>query len=314
MGVFDSCAGIRANSIAKFNGFNWSTVHDFPPLNANGVNFIYDAELYKGELYVVGNFYDPNNFDGPLWNIIKYNGTEWVPVGNGIKGGVSNLIIYKEDLYVCGTFRNTIEGNPPTNSLARWNGNEWLPIGGNLTYTNNPPILTDMLVYNDRLYISGLFYSLGGIETHGIAFWDGVNWNSFDNTFIDIETIGSMQVYQDTLYIGGNFRAIDGDSSKAFIAKWAGGDTIIESGNTTSINEPKQNNVFTIYPNPTSENFTIYTDTKIDKTVKILDLQGRLIKVYHNQSSYDIQELNSGLYFVNFMQNGVEQNLKLLKP
>jgi len=67
-------------------------------------------------------------------------------------------------------------------------------------------------------------------------------------------------------------------------------------------------------PNPTSENFTIYTDTKIDKTVKILDLQGRLIKVYHNQSSYDIQELNSGLYFVNFMQNGIEQNLKLLKP
>lgn len=162
MGGFDSCAGIAARSIAKFNGTIWSNVYNFPSLNADSANFIYDAEIYKGELYVVGNFYDPNNFTGPLWNILKYNGIEWVPVSNGIKGGVGKLQVYMDDLYVCGSFRNTIEGNPPTNSLARWNGTEWMPIGGDLIYTNNPPILTDMLVYKNRLYITGLFNSLGG--------------------------------------------------------------------------------------------------------------------------------------------------------
>ena len=317
MGGFDSCAGIAARSIAKFNGTNWSNVYNFPPLSVDSANFVYDAEIYKGELYVAGNFYDPNNFNGPLWNIIKYNGIEWVPVSNGIKGGVSKLQVFKDDLYVCGSFRNTIEGNPPTSSLARWNGTEWLPIGGDLIYTNNPPILTDMLVYKDRLYITGLFNSLGGVETNGVAFWDGVNWNSFNNTTIDIETIGAIEVYLDTLYIGGNFRAIDGDSSMAFIAKWAGGDTILESGNTTTISEPEKKN-FVIYPNPTNNIFNIKFNELFSGSIVITDISGRLLKSESfndkTQITLSLEPYSNGIYFVSVInQNKVNETVRIVK-
>jgi hypothetical protein len=127
MGVFDSCGGVAANSIAKFDGQNWSDVHQFPRAYNDAYNFIFDAAIYKNELYVAGNFFGGPG--SPNTNILKFDGTNWVPVGNGIQGSVSKLEVYKDELYAGGAFSRDVPGNPPGNSLVRWDGEQWRSVG-----------------------------------------------------------------------------------------------------------------------------------------------------------------------------------------
>jgi hypothetical protein len=108
VGVFDSCAGVACNSIAKFDGVHWSAVHHFPKFDNNDApNLLTDVDYYNNEIYVVGNFYDQNNMNGDLWRITRFNGNSWVPVKNGIKGGFANvnkLLVANNLLYLCGSF------------------------------------------------------------------------------------------------------------------------------------------------------------------------------------------------------------------
>lgn len=64
----------------------------------------------------------------------------------------------------------------------------------------------------------------------------------------------------------------------------------------SSINETALVKV-NIYPNPTSDFFTLNTDSPFTK-IKITDISGRLIKVFSRNDLYDISELTEGLYFV----------------
>ena len=123
-GGFDTVGGnnINANSLAKFNGVNWSAVHNFPKwdYHANNQNIVEVIAEYNGELYVGGRFSDSAPID-TMYNICRWNGTNWEQLGNGIGGGFSwikDMEVYKGKLYVAGSFNKTDNPNNPGNRIA----------------------------------------------------------------------------------------------------------------------------------------------------------------------------------------------------
>lgn len=73
----------------------------------------------------------------------------------------------------------------------------------------------------------------------------------------------------------------------------------------TSIHEIKNNNLFSIYPNPASDNLHIqFPETSFrPATISILDLNGKVWKQFHihdtqSEESLDISTLSAGIYFL----------------
>lgn len=72
--------------------------------------------------------------DQTVWNIAKWDGKQWSPVGGGLDGGVLALHVHDEGgqptLYVGGTFTRVLGVNDLTcaEGLVRWNGSQWSTI------------------------------------------------------------------------------------------------------------------------------------------------------------------------------------------
>ena len=83
----------------------------------------------------------------------------------------------------------------------------------------------------------------------------------------------------------------------------------------TSVENIKQNDL-KIYPNPANETFTIETQNPETTFVKLLDSTGRLIKTFtleNGTNTYNISELESGVYFIQIPQKEGMMVEKLVK-
>ncbi len=315
---FQTCAGVPVKSIAKFNGSQWTSVHNFPGYT---IGTVADVEMYNGELYVGGDFYD--NINGDIWRIAKWNGSQWVSVGGGIKGGVGNInkmVVYKGLLYVAGTFESA-GTNTFAKGIATWDGTKWENVGGGIEYHQWGAGIFDMKVHNDKLYVVGGFDEAGGTPTRKIASWDGTSWCGFGTTDSTFDSyVNAIGFYHDTMYIGGNFLSIDGDSTISRIAKYigTGADTC---GNRTGIGElsDKENVAFSIYPNPAQDYFNveITNPDKEEINLSLYNLLGE--KLYHQEfsSRYHKEEISTrslakGVYIVS-LQTKSGQYIKQVK-
>ena len=215
-----------------------------------------------------GNFYESINRD--IQRIAKWDGSQWVSVGGGIKGGiadVSKMLVYKGLLYVAGTFESA-GTNTFAKGIATWDGTKWENVGGGIEYQWGARIF-DMKVHNDKLYVVGGFDEAGGTPIREIAVWDGTNWCGFGVADSTIDGAASvLGFYQDTMYIGGGFFSIDGDSSVNRIAKYIGTGTDT-CGNKTGIGElsHKENMAFSIYPNPAQDYFNVEANNPAEEKI-----------------------------------------------
>jgi len=320
MGTFTKAGNIPAYGLAKWDGNQWSDVYSFPNL---GSYYIVDIAMYKGELYVGGNFYI---YGTPIEDIVKYNGSTWVDVGGGMHGGMSGLmrmVVYKNELYVAGAFY--LQDGNAGNFIQRWDGTNWKGVGGgtlgyNHTISDNGQI-DDMKVYNDELYIGGVFEYAGGVPAQHIAKWNGTEWcglgSNFDNN------IQMLEFYKDTLYIGGGFKKIDNDSIN-HVAKWIGGNYVDTCGVDNSgieKTELQEMNI-SIYPNPanTFVNLQIELKEKEDFVINIYNCFGE--KVFEETErnitgnftkQINVSNLDAGIYIVNISINGKLYNKKIIK-
>jgi hypothetical protein len=293
-GVFDSIGGVHANSLAKFDGYNWTAVNNLPSFiipSSMGSNSIFDIEYYKNELYACGNFY---NTSMDIYNIIKWNGLNWVSVGNGIRGSMINLnkmLVYKDKLIVAGMFTKDQYAGNPGDYISSWDGTQWVDMVSGVD-----DIVKDIKVHNDMLYACGTFEHAGGIAADRIARWDGTKWCRYGSTFDNV--INTLDFYHDTLYIGGGFWTIDGDSILHF-AKWTGGNYIDTCGSAIGIEQlENQSPKINIYPNPAINNLTI-NGLSTNATAEIYDLSGKLLfNKQLNTNQIDINSLAKGLYFI----------------
>ncbi len=90
-----------------------------------------------------------------------------------------------------------------------------------------------------------------------------------------------------------------------------------ESQVTLSINNFNDNNVSSIYPNPTRGAFNIEIGNTIseDITLKVIDINGRLVKesaLGNGLNSVNISGMNSGLYILNITSGGNTVTHKLI--
>jgi hypothetical protein len=96
-------------------------------------------------------------------------------------------------LYAGGFFRTVNSpGDPPlgdAHGIAAFDGETWSTVGdgagGGANACNNFGAVESMVVFDDgsgpALYVSGLFDSMDGVASAGIARWNGVEWQSVGN-------------------------------------------------------------------------------------------------------------------------------------
>jgi len=299
-GIFDTIAGIPANSIAKWNGSAWSTIN-FPYGQQNPA-IITSMAMYNGDLYIGGNIDD--TLYGEMY---RYDGANWYAVGNGIFGAmaqVNKLIVYKNELYVAGSFSQYEYSGNPGNTIAKWNGSTWSDVAGGTSYIClGCAQIFDMTIFNNNLYVVGTFDSIGGIYASRIAYWDSTKWCSLGTTFN--YGLSSVAVYNNELYIACG-KLIDTDTMN-YIAQWTGGSFTDTCGNTSAVNETNSSSQISIYPNPTTGIFTITSTEKIS-SIRITNIIGQ--EIYHltiqpfNHSTIDLSTHPKGIYFLKVISEG----------
>lgn len=119
-------------------------------------------------------------------------------------------------------------------------------------------------------------------------------------------TNGSAQSYFDTIVEG----PLGNADPTGFIFKVS--DT--NSQQSTAINEIKDYKEVRIFPNPTNNRLNVISNSIISR-VNIIDVNGRLIKQESHKNIIDVEELNNGLYLIQFLdkQNNVIDTKRFIK-
>ena len=117
---------------------------------------------------------------------------------------------------------------------------------------------------------------------------------------------------------GGNQRSYTPASNGNYAVKITDGicvDTsLCVSINNVGVNEVRNSDALKIYPNPASNNLFIQTSTE-RTTVFIQSISGGLIRtlvIEKGTQQFDVSNLKSGLYFINYTSNNNEYFEKLI--
>lgn len=220
------------------------------------------------------------------------------------------MAVYQNQLYVAGRF-DAAAGNAG-NNIQKWDGTSWSAVGGGTGGANGS--ISAMKVFHNKLYVTGAFTTAGSMPTTNVATWDGTNWCQFLDTF----ALGcpiAIETFHDTIYVGGSFKTINGDTVNN-IAKWIGGNYTANC-TTTGISEIENKEEISIYPNPSTGDFTINLN-KENKNVEIetTNLLGQKIYTTKQKEKSIINiTLNEppGVYFLNVKTDERREVIKLVK-
>jgi trimeric autotransporter adhesin len=180
-------------------GFNWNCSS---PLGLGGLaNPVLGLALWAGDLYAGGDIVSAAGI--PMNNVVKWGGSSWLTVGDGVNGYVTNLKAFDDGLYAVGSF--TEAGGVPAYGLARWDGITWhsvfdLPLFGN----EGVNLLYDVEWYQGRLYIGGNFG--GGNGLNDIAYYENGQWHPIGQGLLGVfSQVNRLKVHGDLLYVAGSF-------------------------------------------------------------------------------------------------------------
>jgi hypothetical protein len=155
--------------IARWDGTTWA---DFGPSEPppSGRAALAMAMGPGGALYA--SFDDNVAQQG---RVVRWDGATWQPLGGDFNGSVRTLHFSADDtLYVGGAF--TRAGSTPASGVARWDGTTWQGVG-NLTIEADLFGVTSLAFGPDgSLYAGGDITAAEGVQTRGLARWDGARW------------------------------------------------------------------------------------------------------------------------------------------
>ena len=296
-GTFDTINGQPATGIARYNGTNW---YYYPPLpNIGTFLFISAIVVYNNELYVAGNF----NGGVGLQDIIKFDGTNWVSVGGGLSGAMSDvhdMRIFQNKLYIVGNL--SVAAGDHGDGIAMWDGSSWSSVGAGLL----PSTVHTLEVFNGELYVGGAISIAGGISVSNAAKWNGSNWFNIGGVFDN--RVLCFAPNANDLFIGGAFITTNLDTMNC-ITKYTlpvGIDEI----------ETTENLKIHISPNPTSNFIDInLTHGSINK-IEIFDISGKVILEKDGDESLncriDVSSFANGIYTIKIISKANIFTEKLL--
>lgn len=172
--------------------------------------------------------------DGYIQGPVAWDGHHWRQLGGGVSGEVFAFQVFDDgsgpSLFVGGRFQ--FAGGIEVNNIAKWDGRQWSSLAGGIPGSEYPTGVISFQIFDDgrgpALYAGGSFDSVGGIEAHNIARWDGRQWESLDEGLSNdqgIPSVRDMEVFDDgsgaALFVGGNFTDASGTGAR-WIAKWNG--------------------------------------------------------------------------------------------
>ncbi len=219
VGSFISVDGHTCHGVAKRVGGHWE--------NLGSINYpvgdepiVLDVCEYQGNI-VVGGELNPVGLGNDL---IQFDGTNWVNVGDGLLdgvGAVTCLAVYHDELYVGGGLY--VGAGSPAHGLVRWNGTEWRDVGGSMRdiygTTEYNASASSLLVNDDKLLVGGAFGYAGTLHANQFAIWDGQKWCATGDSIG--HKVESMAFYHDTLFITCG-DSLNGEPAN-YVARWVGG-------------------------------------------------------------------------------------------
>ncbi len=193
-GIFDNINRKSLVGSACLNGVDWE---QFGGAAISYYSYWINASIYTwakdtltGDIYAGGNFLFAG--DSIAFNVARWDGNQWHPMGNGFNNNVNRLIFFQDTLYAGGGF--TRSGNDTINRIAKWNGTNWVSVG-----TGADGRIGDLEVFNNELYVTGEFNTLNGINATGIVKYNGSLWsivgtNNLDDGVSKIVTFNNQLV------------------------------------------------------------------------------------------------------------------------
>ncbi len=148
-------------------------------------------------------------------NIAAWNGTNWMPLGDGLNDTVFALTTYAGKLVAGGDF--TTAGGIGAARVAVWNGVAWSPLGTGIG--GSFPTVAAASEFNGELVVGGYFESAGGASARNIARWNGTAWQPLGAGTNN--SVVSLQVHAGSLFVGGTFTA-SGTTTLNQIGRWNG--------------------------------------------------------------------------------------------
>jgi hypothetical protein len=177
-GYFNSIDGSPYGSYgyvaAYVNDTTWDT------LSTGLNNPVYALTVFNNELYA-GGLFTATGDGTTAKHVAKWNGTQWLPVGEGLNDTVAVLYVdsLQNKLYAGGTFTQTGLGQPAKH-IAEWNGTNWVEVGGG---TNG--YVQSLFAKDSNLYVGGAFTMAGTTPANRIAVWG--------NNSVGINEIGKKE-------------------------------------------------------------------------------------------------------------------------
>lgn len=210
-GFFSGIGGIEANSLAKWDGNQWSDMNGGVLSDPTYAGSVFDMEVVGDELYIAGSF---NSVAGVSANsIAKWDGMQWADLGGNLSiAGIYDLEIVGDELYIGGIIQ--LDGDSTFVNIAHWNGNQWEPMGDGF----NDEVYA-LAVHDGDLYAGGRFTMSGTMAVNHIARWDGTEWLPLGAGVDD--KVYALTSHNQLLYVGGAFENA-GSTPVSSLAVWDG--------------------------------------------------------------------------------------------
>jgi hypothetical protein len=217
-GPFPTAGSTNANCVAYFDGTNWNALGagiSGSFFSSTRVSALTTDGTY---LYAGGNFTNAGAYTG-VGGIAAWDGNNWNPLYYGLDGNVNALTVDGYGyVWVGGAFTN-INYVGSSKGLAQWNSGSWYSAGA----VDGTNAIVDAIAYDGgtKVYVGGQFYSVGGVATTNIAYYD-YNDGLWHALGLGLNTrVNALGCGNGILYAGGTF-AKAGSLAVNRIAQWDG--------------------------------------------------------------------------------------------
>lgn len=310
-GSFEANETFQFNRLMKYDGDSFIHMMNNPFEESEG--WIQSFANYQNNIYIGGNFdIDVGN------DLIMFSNNQWHQVGDGLSGfatTIRDLEVFQDELYAAGTI-NASEGNVG-NFVQKWNGETWSQVGLGLHNGSSSGQILSMDQHGGALYVCGNFSNAGEAIVNDIARWDGNEWCGLyfepDNQFY----IGGFFFQGNTIHVrfdeipGHPFFNLNGE-----MYKWIGGEGYGPCAGITSVNFINDdNNLISVWPNPSTDIFYLSTEVKFDQ-LNLFDLGGKLVfqrSINASMTSFDLSTINEGVYILQCISKEYVVSRKIVK-
>jgi hypothetical protein len=309
-GGFDTIGSTITKNLVAFDG---NAFLPAPSIPVNNNAPIVKMIEYKNKLIAFGNFYDTPNFN--YFRLAQFDGTSWLPVGTGVRGGVANVCdmkIYKDTLYIAGSWSKGA-GNAG-NYIMKWDGSQLLDAAFTPTFCSNGNIWS-LIPFKNRLYAFGNFLCAANQKAFGVAYYENGAWTVPQDS-IASWAITSAVLHNNSIYIAGGFKSINGDTTIQKFARLMCPDFDAASGCLSGLRENSVKGNVKVFPNPSYGKLNIEFNGIVVEEMTFLNTLGQEVYKLFNPSQkqeIDISVLPAGIYFL-IAENKLGQGMfKVLK-